>query len=477
MLSKIEIRWIWLISALFIATNAVFILFEQYWFSAIPIVLALLLMTVMSLQKTFWFIVVATPLSINFEKLELGGIGMFIPTEPLLFFIMILFFVRMFLSFDYDKKILYHPITLAIIFQVIWLIITSFTSVSPIVSLKFVVARIWFLVTFYFIAIQIFKDKKTIGTFFWLFLLPMLVVIVYTVINHALHDFGDKPAHFVMQPFFKDHTSYGAILVMYFPILIYLIYSYQKMGLKIYSMLALLIFSIGIVFSYTRAAWVSLAGALLLWGIYKLKIKFRYVLSLILIVFFTIFTFWTEIMMSLEKNRKESSSNLSEHVQSISNISSDASNLERINRWESAWRMFLEKPVFGFGPGTYMFEYAPFQHSQSLTIISTNAGKMGNAHSEYIGPLAESGLIGCLSFILIIILVYYYGSRLYHKLPRGKDKALILAVLLGFSTYAAHGLLNNYLDTDKASLPFWGFIAILVVYDVYHKNSLEMDSE
>jgi putative inorganic carbon (HCO3(-)) transporter len=33
-------------------------------------------------------------------------------------------------------------------------------------------------------------------------------------------------------------------------------------------------------------------------------------------------------------------------------------------------------------------------------------------------------------------------------------------------TYFIHGVLNNYLDTDKASAPFWGFIALLVVLDI-----------
>ena len=126
--------------------------------------------------------------------------------------------------------------------------------------------------------------------------------------------------------------------------------------------------------------------------------------------------------------------------------------------------------MFGWGPGTYAFEYAPFQHSQNLTIISTNTGRLGNAHSEYIGPLAESGVLGSLSFILIIVLVFYYGSRIYHRMQEGKDKALILTVILGFSTYVAHGVLNNYLDTDKASAPFWAFVALIVAYDLYQKN-------
>ena len=395
---------------------------------------------------------------------------MYLPTEPLLFFILIAFTFRMFLHFDYDKKVILHPITLAIIFHVVWLIICTFTSVRPVISLKFVISRMWFLVTFYFIAIQIFREPQKFRRFIWTYIIPLSGVIIYTVINHSLHGFSDKPSHFVMRPFFKDHTSYGAILAMLFPLIAYLIYYYEKFYIRFYAGILFIIFTVGIIFSYTRAAWVSLAGGLVLWLMYKLKIRFSHMLTVALVGGGLLFATWGEIMMKLEKNSDESSSDFSKHISSATNITSDASNLERINRWECAIRMFKEKPVFGWGPGTYAFEYAPFQHSASLTIISTNTGRLGNAHSEYIGPLAETGLIGSLSVILIIVLVFIYGSRLYHRQSPGKNKALILAVLIGFSTYVAHGLLNNYLDTDKASAPFWGFIAIIVAYDVYYKN-------
>jgi hypothetical protein len=41
-------------------------------------------------------------------------------------------------------------------------------------------------------------------------------------------------------------------------------------------------------------------------------------------------------------------------------------------------------------------------------------------------------------------------------------------VLLGLVTYFVHGMLNNFLDTDKLSVPFWSFVAMTVSLDVYH---------
>ena len=179
------------------------------------------------------------------------------------------------------------------------------------------------------------------------------------------------------------------------------------------------------------------------------------------------FTFKWEILDALEKNKQDSSADFIEHVQSIANISSDASNLERINRWQSAIRMYQERPVFGWGPGTYQFLYAPFQRTKEKTIISTNLGDLGNAHSEYLGPLSEMGFPGTIIVILLVIYVMYTGLKVF-KYGKGEVKYLSLMVLLGLVTYFAHGLLNNFLDTDKLSVPFWGFIAIIVALDIYH---------
>ena len=180
----------------------------------------------------------------------------------------------------------------------------------------------------------------------------------------------------------------------------------------------------------------------------------------------------------MEGNKVESSTDFSKHIKSISNITSDASNLERINRWNCAIRMFKEKPVFGWGPGTYQFKYAPFQHSDEKTIISTNAGDGGNAHSDYLGSLAESGLLGMLNYILVCIIIYITGTRTYHRLKDKKLRMIVASALCGLVTYFIHGLLNNFLDIDKIAVPFWAFAAMIVTIDLFYaKKEDEIPAE
>ena len=162
-------------------------------------------------------------------------------------------------------------------------------------------------------------------------------------------------------------------------------------------------------------------------------------------------------MDRLAKNKQDSSANYIEHIQSISNVSSDASNLERINRWHSAIRLFKERPNVGWGPGTYQFVYGPYQQSREKTIISTDLGERGNAHSEYLGPLADSGWPGLLIVLTLFSTIVLYGIKVYQKAARREVRLLSLITLLSMITYFAHGIMNNFLDTDKSSIPFWGF--------------------
>jgi len=135
-------------------------------------------------------------------------------------------------------------------------------------------------------------------------------------------------------------------------------------------------------------------------------------------------------------------------------------------------KLFKERPLFGWGPGTYSFVYSPFQDASDLTIISTNFGNGGNAHSEYLGPLAEQGLVGMILIILLLVYFFYRASWLYLKTKNQSIKTLTMMILLSLVTYFSHGILNNYLDTDKASVPIWAMMAIFVALDCYHSKNV-----
>ena len=459
--------WVYGWCGVFLAANAVCMINEFYWLNLLPAVLLVAALAIFALDKLLLICVFLTPLSINLANQDIR-IGLSLPVEPLLAGILLLALLKFIQQGKFDRRLLAHPVTIAILVNLAWVAVTTMTSEMPLVSLKFLIARLWFIVPFYFLGVIMFREMSNIRKFLWLYILPFTIVIGYTIFNHSLYSFDQDSAHWVMSPFYNDHTAYGAALAMFFPAIIAFSMSRRYgINVRIIAGLLLLIFLTALIFSYTRAAWVSLIGAFFLFVVLRLRIKFIWLATVGISAFLILAFSWTDILMKLEKNRQDTSDDLAEHIESISNISTDASNLERLNRWSSAMRMFEERPFFGWGPGTYSFQYAPFQLSNEKTIISTNAGDLGNAHSEYIGPLCESGVFGLLSMLGIVVTILWTGWRLYHRMQPGEMRAVLLSVLLGLVTYFIHGTLNNFLDTDKAAIPFWAFAAMLVAADLW----------
>lgn len=442
--------------------------------AAIPVVIFILITAIFSYQKLIWFAVLLTPLSISLKWLYPGliPVDMFIPTEPILFGILLLFLFSVSRGRKIGKDITRHPVSITLYFYLGWMALTTVTSTLPIVSFKFLLVHFWYIIIFFFLMTYLFKQQKNIQKLIWYYVAAMVPVIFYTIGRHIANGMhNDNAAHWVMTPFFNDHTSYGAVLAMFIPFLTAFVFSsWLSKKKRIWSAILLFIFIAAEILSFTRAAWLSLVVAIGVWTIIKLKIRFKTLAitggSLILLVF----VFQNQILMKLEQNSTDSSTNLTEHINSMTNISTDASNLERINRWQSAIAMFEEKPFFGWGPGTYAMNYAPFQLTGQRTIISTNAGDGGNAHSEYLGALSESGVLGMISFILILIVVLYTAINAYTRTNDKKLKTLLLASITALVTYYTHSFLNNFLDTDKVAIPFWGFTAIIVAIDIYTKK-------
>jgi putative inorganic carbon (HCO3(-)) transporter len=463
---------LWGMLVAYVAFSALMIYFQFYYAVFIPAVLLFVILALISVDKYLMAIVLFVPLSIPLSQVfdELS-IDMYLPTEPMLAGLLLLFFIKYLMGDRIDTRILRHPVTLAVYFYLAWMFITSLTSTDPLVSFKLLASRLWFVVGFYLLAAQIFKKEQEMQRYVWLFILSFTGVVLYTIINHAQHGLDNQVmAHSVCRPFYKDHTSYGATLGLVLPVAVglFLLIRKENMLSRVLMILLMLLLGLATVVSYTRATWLSIIAAVGVWVLIKTKIRLEIVLvgtGILLALFFSV---RPQLIMEMERNRVESSGELGEHVQSMSNISTDQSNLERINRWSCAYRMWKDKPVFGFGPGTYQFEYGSYQRSYEKTRISTDFGTRGNAHSEYLGPLSEGGIFGLLSILLVIGTTVYTGIRVYYTANQRRSRVFSLAILIGLATYYFHGFLNNFLDTDKISVLFWGYTAMLVAMDIYH---------
>lgn len=330
----------------------------------IPAALAFLMLAVLSLENLLLLTLFLTPLSIQISYLTGGtGFDLSLPTEPVMAMLLIITVFKLVVTREFNARLLRHPVTVILGLYLVWTLVTSLTSTMPGVSFKTLAYRLWFIAGFYLISAQLFVSDTFRRKYIIAYSAGLSVVVIYFLVRAGGAGLMNQPfAHSACYPFYKDHTSFGASMAFLLPPLTVMLFRRgSSLAGRLMLSALLLIFTAGFVFSYSRAAWISLIAALLLSFLLWLRMppKLLAAASAASLLALILSAGW--IWQRLDSTTEDSSANMAQHLRSSSNISTDQSNLERINRWKSALKMFAERPVTGWGPGTYQFNYAPFQ--------------------------------------------------------------------------------------------------------------------
>ncbi len=427
----------------------------------------------------FWLLLLALPLSIE-EPLGIGDSKIILPSELIIIMLAVVFFYRRVFFSGISKGLLRHPLSVVILIYISVLILTTFTSSMPVVSMKFSLVNIAYIIVFYFLLNELVsRDKRHIVSFYGCYAISLVIVIIIALYLHSEYNFRKDISGMVVRPFYSDHTIYSACITLLIPAFGFFSLKGGQLGLSIFKRSAAFIIFIilltGLLFSYSRGAWIGLAGSAVFLFLIVLGIRFKHLVYLSCLSLAVLYIYKGSIYDGAIHNQAESTdrnNSIAEHIGSSANVSSDVSNLERINRWSCAWRMFKDKPVTGFGPGTYQFAYLPYQKENEMTYISVKSpynipfGRGGSAHSEYLLALSESGIMGFLCMVTLFFLALYTGMKVYYNTTDIKIRLLALASLSGLITYFVHGVVNNFLNIDKAASLFWGSLCILVTLDL-----------
>ena len=454
-----------LFTALFAGVALHYLFDENYLVLLVPAAMLLVWFFMMYRDESLALMALATPFAVDYALI--GNMSLSMPVEPMMIVFMVVFLFQELLMRGYDKRVLRHPVSILIMLSLVWMVFTSVVSLKPVESFKYTAVRLWFVIPFFYATAQSFQKVRHIRLFYWAYALSLSVVVVITTVK-TMQRFGElQMLHHVMQPFYNDHTAYGCIIALMLPLAAYFALEPRtRLWKRIVAVSLTVLLLVGLGLSYCRAAWISVVGAIAVYLLVRLGVRMRWLVIGAALLLGLFFAFQDDIMYELGKNKQDSSFTLADQVKSISNISTDASNLERLNRWNAAFRMWKDQPLTGIGPGAYQFIYGPYQRSDMMTIISTNDGDMGNAHSEYIGPLTEQGVPGALLMLAIFVATFVTGERVYRTAVDRRKGHLALVLAVSLFTYYVHGIMNNFLDTDKLSVPFWAFTAAIVAIDI-----------
>jgi putative inorganic carbon (HCO3(-)) transporter len=475
-------------SALIIAGTLVFILLllklYSNWTASSLIFISLISLAVIFSFYSYTAVVVlmilTIPLSVNTRFFSSASV--LFPSEMLVGLLTLIFFSRLLIAgelFSFSKSFLKNSVTVFVLLYFGTLILSAIFSTMPSVSIKTLLVRFCYISVFYFLMHRVFKSiPKSKEWIYLAYSCSLFFVIAYASVKHVSLGIAKSNAALSVIPFYNDHTMYSAAISFLIPALLAFVlfpatFSISKPKQLIIFFLVLL-FITGLCLSYCRAAWISVVAALILFFLIQINFRFYSIIALLCGIIIIAAFNSTILIEAFRENKFDSNvknASFIEQTRSITNITNDVSNAERLNRWSCALRMFGDKPFTGFGPGTYQFQYLPYQRKEEMTPISVTSpynaplGHGGSTHSEYFVSLSESGIFSLIAFIGLLVASLYTGLKVFSKSPDKKTRVIACFVMLGLVTYFTHGLFNNFLENDKLAFLFWSSLSILATLD------------
>jgi len=436
---------------------------EEYILFGLPALYLGIYLAIIDFRKIFYLFLASIPLST--ELVLPGGFGTDFPSELLIIGLMLIYFLYFLKNgWQLGSHFFKHPITMLLLVHLGWIGITVLHAGDQTIALKFLIAKIWYIASCYFMAGLLLKTEKDIQTFFkWVFL-PLLFTALVVMIRHSLTGFSFETINFVLNPFYRNHVSYAAILVVFFPFLWYAPTWVSKYSRKWWLLTgSIVFFLIAIYFTYTRAAYVSLIIAA---GTYFI-IRFR-LMKIVLagtliaaIIGLNLVAHNNKYLDFAPDFNKAIAHKKFDNLLDATAKGEDVSTMERVYRWVAGAQMVKEKPWFGFGPGNFYSYYPSYTVNSFFTYVSDNPEKSG-IHCYYLMVAVEQGIIGLIIFLLLCFTTLLKGEQLYHQAVTQSKRNLILMTVLSLVIILSLLLINDLVETDKVGTFFFIGMAILV---------------
>ncbi len=438
---------------------------------AIPGALAVIWLAIVNIRKVFFLMIGSIPLSM--EQALPGGFATDLPSEQFMWLLTLVGGAWFFLNWQkVDARFLRHPITMALLAHLAWIIVTTVTSQDLYISFKYLLAKGWYLIVFFFLAGRFLNEERDFKLLLWWFFVPLMFAVSTVILKHAARGFSFEEVGFVMGPFFRNHVMYACLLAVFLPFVWYGTYWYRRWSWQwLLLVVGVLVLLVGINFAFTRAAYVALIAAFgVYWVVRKRLMKVTLVATALiftlLISFVTTRDNWLQFTPEFEKTvtHKRFDRLLDATIKL-----EDISTMERVYRWVAASYMIQDKPLVGFGPATFYSFYKNYTVSSFKTYVSDNPERSG-IHNYYLMVTVEQGLPGLAIFLLFCVIFMLKGERIFHQTKEIWRRRVAVTALLCFTLTLLLMLMNDFVETDKVGSLFFMSVAILVNIDLKNRE-------
>jgi O-antigen ligase len=376
---------------------------------------------------------------------------------------------------EVSLRMVLHPIALALGFHLAWISITMITSQMPLVSFKYLLAKGWYVIVFFLLAGWVMNGKRAFLTLLWAFFIPLIITVSIVLVRHAMEGFTFEGSNYVMGPFYRNHVIYACVQAIFLPFIWYGALFYPRWSFKWWVLVAgILLLLVGINFAYTRAAYVALVAAFGVYWIIRWRLM-KVVLVVTAIGFMAFYTVLSQrdnwLLFAPDFERTITHSRFDNLLEATTKLE-DISTMERVYRWVAASYMVEDRPLTGFGPGTFYFFYKNYTVSSFKTYVSDNPERSG-IHNYFLMTTVEQGLPGLVIFFILISTVLLTGENLYHRIADPDERRMLLAAVLSFALINLLMLMNDLVETDKIGSFFFMTMAMIIQCGMRNRQNTE----
>jgi O-antigen ligase len=453
------------LTVLFFVAAVASAFFQEWYLILIPFAFIVFPFLVQHPVYLFYLLLATIPWSIEYNFTP--SLGTDLPDEPLM---LLTSFSIILLAIYHRRKwpewALFHPLILLILLQLFWILVTVATSTDKLLSIKYLLAKTWYLLAFLAAPVFFFREKKILVQSTLVLLGSMMLFMCLALYRHAGNEWSFERINDSLQPFFRNHVNYSALLVFMVPLQLAVIRLSKSMAWK-RVVLFLLIITLGaLYFSYARGAWLALFAGLLTYAL--IRRKWLLPAFIVFIIACTVAVFW---LKSNDRYMKYSTdyqstifhTNFREHLIATYQMK-DVSTAERIHRWVAGIRMIGDHWKTGLGPSSFYQQYKSYTLPAFKTWVSRN-DERSTIHNYFLLLAVEQGLPGLIIFLVLLGALFWYVQSIYQSTadPFWKTIAATAGVILVM--VGTVNFLSDLIETDKVGSVFYLCVSVLIVAD------------
>lgn len=437
--------------------------------AAVPFALLFCFLLFVNWKTAYWLFLFFIPFSVDLTYLGLP-VSTSLPDEPMMWlFVIMMFALLMNRSLTFPAWWLRHPLVLIMALQLFWLIIAVICSTDHLISLKFLLAKGWFMTAFAVLPIFIFKEKKDFILGFRLFLVSLTITILIVLYRHWKLNFGFLLINDATSYLYYNRVEYSTVISMFFALLCAAVPLTGNRPLQRWALIFLiLLFLPAIYFTFARAAILAI--------VFMFVINFfirRKLVQWVMPVFYSLIAAMVIYVARDNKyidyrptyDHTYTHKSLEDHLVATFR-GEDMSSMERLYRWIAAIRMSKDHPWTGVGPNAFYDNYKPYAVSAFRTYVSRNPER-STTHNYFLFMLVEQGLPAMILYGILVMVFFIVAQKVYHRF-KGRDK-FYKQCTMGVAMMFAAGFINNFfselLETHKVGALFYIGITLLIILD------------